>query len=194
MFEVVKGMYELPQAGLLAQQRLIAHLAKANYVQSAVIPCLFRHLTNGATFVLVVDDFGVKFQNTQGRDHFSIPCVLCMPSDYEGSQYLGMSIAHDKTAQTISISMPGYVARVLERFHELAGTRTASTPAVYHAIWCEGADSLYGRLVSLIGHGYHNPASHYKQPLVLCACCGSYNVASCQCHRFQPGAPNNNGT
>ena len=29
-FEVVKGMYGLPQTGPLAQQRLIAHLAKAN--------------------------------------------------------------------------------------------------------------------------------------------------------------------
>ena len=84
------------------------------YVTEA--PCLFRHLINGVTFVLMVDDIGVKFQNTQGRDHFlnTLRALYAISVDYEGSQYLGMSIAHDRAAQTISISMPGYVARVLE--------------------------------------------------------------------------------
>ncbi len=53
-FQVNKGMYGLPQAGLLAQNRLIAHIAKHGYTQSDVVPCLFRHATNGVTFVLVV--------------------------------------------------------------------------------------------------------------------------------------------
>ena len=119
-FEVAKGMYGLPQAGLLAQQRLIAHLAKFDYIQSPVIPCLFRHPTNGVTFVLVVDDFGVKFQNSTGCDHFldTLRSLYAITVDDNGSQYLGMSIEHDRTAQTISISMPGYIARVLDRFQD----------------------------------------------------------------------------
>ena len=73
--------------------------------------------------------------NWEEQQYFlsTLRALYAITVDYEGSQYLGMSIAHDKAAQTISISMPGYVARVLERFHEWAGTRTASTPAVYHA-------------------------------------------------------------
>ena len=133
-FEVVKGMYGLPQAGLLAQQRLIAHLAKSEYIQSPVIPCLFRHPTNGVTFVLVVDDFGVKFQNAAGRDHFldTLRSLYAITVDEQGSQYLGMCIEHDKKLATISISMPGYIARVLERFQDWAGTRRANTPGVYN--------------------------------------------------------------
>ena len=59
-FQVNKGMYGLPQAGLLAQNRLVAHIAQHGYIQSDTMPCLFRHTTNGATFVLVVDEFGTK--------------------------------------------------------------------------------------------------------------------------------------
>jgi hypothetical protein len=46
-FEVNKGMYGLPQAGLLAQNRLIAHLADHGYTQSTVVACVFQHCENG---------------------------------------------------------------------------------------------------------------------------------------------------
>ncbi len=69
-FEIVKGMYGLPQAGLLAQKRLIKHLSAAGHAQSTSIPCLFQHPSNGVSFVLVVDDFGVKYTNSDGLEHF----------------------------------------------------------------------------------------------------------------------------
>ena len=58
LFEVNKGMYGLPQAGLLA--RLVNHLTKHGYHQTDTT-CLFRHESNGVSFSLVVDDFGVKY-------------------------------------------------------------------------------------------------------------------------------------
>ena len=57
LFEISKGMYGLPQAGLLAQQRLIAHLAAAGYHQCPNVPCIFKHVTRRIAFSLVVDDF-----------------------------------------------------------------------------------------------------------------------------------------
>jgi hypothetical protein len=51
LFQVSKGMYGLPQAGLLAQQRLIEHLAAHDYVQTPT-SCLFRHATDGTVFTL----------------------------------------------------------------------------------------------------------------------------------------------
>jgi hypothetical protein len=68
-FEVNKGMYGLPQAGLLAQNRLIDHLAVHGYTQSTLVPCPFQHRDNGVTFVLVVDDFGIKAKTAAGREH-----------------------------------------------------------------------------------------------------------------------------
>ena len=44
LFEVLKGMYGLPQAGLLAQQRLTKHLALSGYHEDAFVPCLFHHV------------------------------------------------------------------------------------------------------------------------------------------------------
>ena len=90
LFEVNKGMYGLPQAGLLAQQRLISHLNKHGYLQTDTT-CLFRHESNGTTFSLVVDDFGVKYTNKAGAEHLiatlqalctitvslAYPCMIC---------------------------------------------------------------------------------------------------------------------
>jgi hypothetical protein len=143
-FEVEKGMYGLPQSGLLAQQRLIKHLEKSEYTQSTVVPCLFSHPTNGITFVLVVDDFGVKFTNVEGRDHFlnTLRSLYKITTDDKGSQYLGMTIKHDKVKHEITISMPGYIIKLLERFKEWAGSRCASTPGIYRA-------PVYGSKVQL---------------------------------------------
>jgi hypothetical protein len=143
-FEVVKGMYGLPQSGLLAQQRLIKHLEKSEYTQSTVVPCLFSHPTNGITFVLVVDDFGIKFTNIEGRDHLlnTLRSLYKITTDAKGSQYLGMTITHDKVRHEITISMPGYIIKLLERFKEWAGTRCASTPGIYRA-------PVYGSKVQL---------------------------------------------
>ena len=48
-FQVNKGMYGLNQAGLLANERFVEHLAKYDYIQSKYdyiqskyVPCLFH--------------------------------------------------------------------------------------------------------------------------------------------------------
>ena len=40
-FQVNKGMYGIKQAGLLANERIVEHLAKYDYIQSKYVPCLF---------------------------------------------------------------------------------------------------------------------------------------------------------
>jgi hypothetical protein len=43
--EIKKGMYELPQSGILAQLLLEERLSKAGYYQSKIIPGLWKHTT-----------------------------------------------------------------------------------------------------------------------------------------------------
>eukprot|EP01036_Dinobryon_divergens_P062065 gene62065-biopygen42267 len=62
LFEVTKSMYGLPHAGKIAQDVLINRLATHGYLQTGTT-CLFRHVTNGVAFALVVDDFAVKFKD-----------------------------------------------------------------------------------------------------------------------------------
>jgi hypothetical protein len=132
-FQINKGMYGLPQAGLLAQQRLVKHIAEHGYKQSDLVPCLFRHATNGISFVLVVDDFGIKYTNVTGRDHLlaTLRLKYKITVDMHNPTYLGMTIVHDKVNQTITCSMPGYIDKVLARFQAWAGARTAKSPGIY---------------------------------------------------------------
>ena len=59
--KIRKGMYGLPQAGLLAQQLLETRLNDKGYFQNEVVPGLWVHKWRSISFTLVVDDFGVKY-------------------------------------------------------------------------------------------------------------------------------------
>ena len=59
--EIRKGMYGLPQVGIIAQQLLEERLAKHGYCQSTTTPGLWKHDTHPICFSLVMDDFGVKY-------------------------------------------------------------------------------------------------------------------------------------
>ena len=56
--KIQKGMYGLPQAGLLEQELLEQRLNKHGYRQSKLVPGLWKHDTRPIQFTLVVDDFG----------------------------------------------------------------------------------------------------------------------------------------
>ena len=55
-----KGMYGLPQSGLLANELLEKRLNMRGYRQSKLVPGLWKHDTRPIQFTLVVDNFGVK--------------------------------------------------------------------------------------------------------------------------------------
>jgi hypothetical protein len=59
--EVTKGMYGLPQAGLLANKLLEKRLNKHGYYQSKLVPGLWKHESCPIMFTLIVNDFGVKY-------------------------------------------------------------------------------------------------------------------------------------
>jgi hypothetical protein len=46
--QIKKGMYGLPQSGILAQRLLEECLSKAGYYQSKIIPGLWKHTTRGS--------------------------------------------------------------------------------------------------------------------------------------------------
>ena len=59
--EVRKGMYRLPQAGLLAHILLEERLQKHEYEQSKLTPGFWKHEGRPICFTLVVENFGVKY-------------------------------------------------------------------------------------------------------------------------------------
>ena len=64
-----KGMYGLPQAGLLANQLLIKHLYKYGYHPTKQNPGLWKHEKLPVTFSLVVDDFRVNYIGRKHDEH-----------------------------------------------------------------------------------------------------------------------------
>ena len=67
--EIRKGMYGLPQAGILANKLLKERLALDGYTEQQHTPGLFRHNTRPVWFNLTVDDFGIKYIGENNLDH-----------------------------------------------------------------------------------------------------------------------------
>ena len=132
LVQINKGMYGLPHAGKLAQDRLIPHLAKHGYHQCPNTRCLFVHETRPIAFSLVVDDFGVKYKGREHAEHLiaALQELYEITTDWTGSKYLGIVIDYDRVARTIRLSMPQYVENALDRFDakDLPG---ADSPMIY---------------------------------------------------------------
>ncbi len=66
---IQKGMYGLPQAGILAQQLLEQRLNKHGYQQSPITPGLWKHDVRPISFTLCVNNFGVKYTGCEHAEH-----------------------------------------------------------------------------------------------------------------------------
>ena len=73
--EIRKGMYGLPQAGLLAYQKLTKHLAKAGYRPTKHTPGIWTHNHRPIAFSLAVDNFRIKYTNKANAEH--LLATLC---------------------------------------------------------------------------------------------------------------------
>jgi hypothetical protein len=95
--EIQKGMYGLPQAGIIAQQLLEERLKKHGYRQSQTTPGLWKHDTRPISFSLVVDDFGVKYVGEENAQHLldTVQQYYKCSCNWEGERYCGLNIKWD---------------------------------------------------------------------------------------------------
>eukprot|EP00804_Cyclotella_cryptica_P021019 CCRYP_019784-RB/>CCRYP_019784-RB protein AED:0.37 eAED:0.23 QI:0/-1/0/1/-1/0/1/0/169 len=68
-FKIVKGVYGLPQSGILANQLLKKRLNTAGYYQLDNTPGLWRHNWRPVMFTLIVDDFGIEYVGKHHAHH-----------------------------------------------------------------------------------------------------------------------------
>ena len=126
LVEIRKGMYGLAQSGYIANVRLQKHLLKYGYNTAKHTPGLFTHESNGNVFLLVVDDFGLKYTSEENAQHLidAIKDLYEITVCWEGDQYCGLHLEWDYEARTVDLYMPaGYIERALIRFQH-------STPSV----------------------------------------------------------------
>jgi hypothetical protein len=129
---VLKTHYGLPQAGALSQARLFAHLEKHGYHQLFHAPALFRNSDGSIRFALVVDDFAVVWSSKKAMKHFlqTLRKLYTIKVDYHGSRYLGLDIAIDRQQRHVTLTMPGYIKKLLKRIRP-NGIKGARTPSIY---------------------------------------------------------------
>jgi hypothetical protein len=134
LMEISKGIYGLPQAGKLSQDRLVKHLASHDYIQCVNTPCLFKHKTNGVVFTLVVDDFLIKYKGRENVDHLlnSLRELYKITTDFSRDKlkYVGITLRHNRTKRHIDMSIPGYVVKALKRFQRM-DLKGADSPIIY---------------------------------------------------------------
>ena len=116
--EVTKGMYGLPQAGLLANELLEQRLNKHGYFQSKLVPGLWTHKTRPIQFTLVVDDFGVKYVGKEHAIHLQkvLEQHYKVTTDWNGGRYVGIHLLWDYQKRQVHLYMPEYVKKALKQF------------------------------------------------------------------------------
>ena len=129
---VHKTHYGLPQAGALSQQRLFKHLKENGYYQLPHTPSVFRNSDGSIRFTLVVDDFAVLWTHKASMDHFiaTLTKLYTVKVNWLGTKYLGMDIDVNREKRYVTLSMPGYIDKLLKKVRP-EGIKGASTPAVY---------------------------------------------------------------
>ena len=92
-----RGMYGLPQAGLLANELLKKRLNKHGYRQSKLVPGLWKHDTRPIQFTLVDDDFGVKYVGEEHAQHLknTLEAHYKLTCDWTGTRYIGITLDWD---------------------------------------------------------------------------------------------------
>ena len=128
--EIRGGMHGLPQAGRLAHEELVAHLAPYGYSPVRFTPGLWTHNKLKTTFTLVVDDFGLKHLSMQDAMHLkqALETKYAVTIDYSSSLYIGVSLNWNYIQREVKCSMPGYVPKLLQRLKHIVPSTPQFSP------------------------------------------------------------------
>jgi hypothetical protein len=132
--EIQKGMYGLPQAGILANELLQRNLAKDDYRPTQHTHSLWKHDTCPISFSLVVDYFGVKYVGLEHAEHL-MACIkknYNISSNWKGSAYCGLTLEWDYKHRTVDLSMSGYIKAALHKYQHPAPTRPEHAPHTWN--------------------------------------------------------------
>ena len=120
-----KAWYGLKQAGKIAHDDLVKHLAKHGYVKAKHTQGLFTHVKHNISFMLVVDDFGIKHVNKEDIQHL----ILVMQKkykfkvDFKAEQYIGIHINWDYDKRELRCCMKGYVEQALKELEHIPSNK-----------------------------------------------------------------------
>jgi hypothetical protein len=100
MARIDKGMYSLPQAGILANRLLKERLQPHGYHECKHTPGLWRHKKRALMFSLVVDRRATP--TGSAKQHYKAITV-----DWTGSLFCSITLKWDDTQRIVNLSMLG---------------------------------------------------------------------------------------
>jgi hypothetical protein len=133
-FEMHRGMYGLPQAGILANKLLQDRLAEFDYYKAATTPGLWHHKWRPVMFALIVDDFAIQCVGDAHLDHLcqALKKHYEISEEIDGTHFAGMTLTwnyspiHAKCS--CRLSMPGYILNVCTRYKHPMPTKRQLSP------------------------------------------------------------------
>ena len=128
--EIRKGMYGLPQAGIVANTDLQKHLAPFGYHPVNQTPGLWKHKTRTIFFSLVVDDFAIKYTNINDLHHLqhALQSKYKITIDLEAKIYCGIHLHWDYKKRKCELSMPGYISKLLHKLQHPHPNKPTHSP------------------------------------------------------------------
>ena len=129
-FRADKTHYGLPQAGSLSHDLLEKRLNKEGYFKSLVVPGLWKHKTRNIQFVLVVDDFGIKYTKKEDLDHLIalLKSHYDVSVDLEGKEFVKIELDWDYEKEEVHLSMEPYLRKALIQFDNLVPKKRRDSP------------------------------------------------------------------
>ena len=113
--EVHKSMYGLPHAGRAAYDKLPLHLKAGCYVPTKHTPGLFRHQRKPITLTLIINDFGVKYEDrVESEDLVALSKKKYNTTiDWKGTNYCGMQFQWNCKKRAVELSIPEYTNKAI---------------------------------------------------------------------------------
>ena len=133
-FEILKGVYGLPQAGRLANDLLRQRLNHDGYNETTTTPGLWKHKSRPIIFVLTVDDFAIQYVGKENALHLeqTLNKHYETTTDWIGSKFAGINLKwnyHSNHSQrSCHLSMPGYIQKILIKYQHPTPTKKQLSP------------------------------------------------------------------
>jgi hypothetical protein len=129
--EIRKGMYGLPQAGILANKLLKEQLVRHGYFKQLHTPRLWNHVTRPVWLNLCMDNFGIR---CIGREHVQhLHDALCKET-YEivehwmGDLYCRIRLKWNYEKHHVDRATPAYVMKQLTKYSHIAPLKPQHCP------------------------------------------------------------------
>ncbi len=128
--KIRKGMYRLPQAGVLANKLLKLHLAHHGYFKQPHMPGLWKYVSQPIWFKLCMDDFGIKYIGDKQLKHLF--AALWMETydnvkDWTVNLYCGISLAWNYNRRYVDIAIHAYIRCQTVTLVQTSSTYKAAT-------------------------------------------------------------------